>query len=117
MPTTYGVGTLATIVLRRLLFVVGFVVLAGCGGDAANPPTDRACPAADPADRLELTAARADLLIGFREADAQRCAAELGWAYRVGRRDGESFALTMDYSTQRVTVEIDDDIVTLIAVG
>ena len=93
------------------------MLLAGCGGDAVSTPSNRVCPATDPADRVEITTARAELLLGYREVDAQRCATELGWAYRVGRRDGESFALTMDYSAQRVTVEIDDDIVTLIAVG
>jgi hypothetical protein len=35
----------------------------------------------------------------------------------VGGRDGESFALTMDYSMQRVTVEVKDDRVTAITVG
>ncbi|MFZ9780104.1 MAG: hypothetical protein ACO3EM_08050, partial [Ilumatobacteraceae bacterium] len=76
------------------------------------------CPPSDAADiATGITQERADLLLGFREADAQRCAEELGWAFRVGRRDGESFALTMDYSPQRVNVEIDDDVVTLIGVG
>ena len=59
----------------------------------------------------------AELLLGFSEADAQRCAAQLGWSYRVGQRDGESFAVTMDYSLQRVTVTVADDIVTAITVG
>ena len=72
---------------------------------------------AGPADRAEITQARADELLGFFEADAQRCAAELGWAYRVGMRDGESFALTEDYSLQRVTVTVENDVVTAIIVG
>jgi hypothetical protein len=32
-------------------------------------------------------------------------------------RDGEYFALTMDYSLQRVTVEIENDVVVRISVG
>jgi hypothetical protein len=65
----------------------------------------------------EITRQRAELLVGYIEADAERCASELGWTYRVGQRDGESFALTEDYSLQRVTVVIADDRVTEITVG
>lgn len=101
---------------------VGIVIavsLTACGqDDAADQPPATACPPSDAADAATgITQERADLLLGFSEADAQRCAEELGWAFRVGRRDGESFALTMDYSPQRVNVEVDDDVVTLIAVG
>jgi len=64
-----------------------------------------------------ITQQRAELFLGWREADAQRCAEELGWAFRVGRRDDEVFALTMDYSAQRVNVEVDGGIITLIVVG
>lgn len=104
--------------MRRLLLVMA-VTLAACSNDGASTPTstDQACPAADPADRAEITQARADELLGFFEADAQRCAAELGWAYRVGMRDGESFAVTEDYSLQRVTVTVENDVVTAIVVG
>ena len=104
--------------MRRLLLVMA-VTLAACSNGGASTPTttDQACPAADPADRVEITQARADELLGFFEADAQRCAAELGWAYRVGMRDGESFALTEDYSLQRVTVTVENDVVTAIVVG
>lgn len=104
--------------MRRILLVMA-VTLAACSNDSASAPitTDRVCPAADVADRTEITQARADLLLGFFEADAQRCAAELGWAYRVGMRDGESFALTEDYSLQRVTVSIEDGVVTAVVVG
>ena len=84
-----------------------------------GPPTKWwPAPAADPQDlAVGITQERADLLLGFSESDAARCAAELGWAFRVGVRDGESFALTMDYSMQRVTVEVKDDWVTAITVG
>ena len=104
--------------MRRLLLVMA-VTLAACSNGGASTPTttDRACPSADPADRAEITQARADELLGFFEADAQRCAAVLGWAYRVGMRDGESFAVTADYSLQRVTVSVENDVVTAIVVG
>ena len=94
------------------------VTLAACSNDSASTSTtDRACPPTDVADRTEITQARANLLLGYVEANAQRCAEELGWAYRVGMRDGESFALTMDYSPQRITVSIEDDAVIAVAVG
>jgi len=126
---TYGLVTLTsmTVVVKRVMrgVLAATVLLAACGGNESgssggNDAVGEAvvCPAADPADiATGITQERAELLLGFSEADAQRCADELGWAFRVGRRDGESFALTMDYSTQRVTVEVDDDIVTAIVVG
>jgi len=35
----------------------------------------------------------------------------------VGERDGESFALTADYSQQRVTVSVTNDLVTAVVIG
>jgi hypothetical protein len=97
------------------------LTLGACGGTGGNGDDTNAgvvCPATDPADMASgITQQRADLLLGLRESAAESCAAQLGWAFRVGRRDDESFALTMDYSAQRVTVEVDDDVVTLIGVG
>lgn len=100
------------------------LTLGACGGTGGNGDDTNdtnagvVCPATDPADMASgITQQRADLLLGLREAAAESCAAQLGWAFRVGRRDDESFALTMDYSAQRVTVEVDDDVVTLIGVG
>lgn len=117
----------AQIVRRPLWFlpsvVAGLVVVAACGGAASKTPDDAAdavvanCPQPDMKDQTEITQIRADELLGFSEVAAERCAMELGWAFRVGMRDGEAFALTMDYSLQRVTVEIIDDSVTAIAVG
>ena len=127
--TTYGLGTLTdmAVVAKRVMLGVfaGVVLLAACGGDdlgsaGGNDAADETvvCPAADPADiATGITQDRAESLLGFSETDAQRCAEQLGWAYRVGRRDEESFALTADYSTQRVTVEVDDGVVTAIVVG
>ena len=51
------------------------------------------------------------------ERDGGKCATVLGWAFRVGSRDGENFALTADYSQQRVTVTITLGVVTAISVG
>lgn len=102
---------------KRVLLTVLLLVTAACGGSDVPPSSDRACPQGDPADMMEITRQRAELLVGYLEADAERCASELGWAYRVGMRDGESFPVTMDFSLSRVTVTIEEDVVTAIAVG
>ena len=99
------------------------LVLAGCGAGAeesAESDSESAtaeCPQPDAADTTAITQERADMLIGFTESDAESCAASLGWEFRVGERDGEGFALTADYSQQRVTVSVTNDLVTAVAVG
>jgi outer membrane biogenesis lipoprotein LolB len=100
---------------------VAVLVLAGCGAnveeklDNAYPTAE--CPQADAADLTAITQERADMLIGFTESNAEACATSLGWAFRVGERDGESFAVTADYSQQRITVSVTNDLVTAVAVG
>jgi len=112
----------------HLASALAVVVLAGCGANAeenpglyVGPPDSKTapanCPQADAADMTAITQERADMLIGFTESDAESCAAQLGWAFRVGERDGESFALTADYSLQRITVSVTNDLVTAVAVG
>ena len=102
------------------------LVLAGCGANAedseesAESDSESAtaeCPQPDAADTTAITQERADMLIGFTESDAESCATSLGWEFRVGERDGEGFALTADYSQQRVTVSVTNDVVTAVAVG
>lgn len=117
IPTTYGVATLGDIVSKRASVLAVVLLVAACGGGTSTTSTDRACPPSDSADMVEITTERAELLLGYFEADAERCAAELGWGYRVGMRDGESFAVTEDFSLSRVTVTVDDDVVTAIIVG
>ena len=56
-------------------------------------------------------------LVGKSEKNVEYCAAFEGLAYRVAARDGEFYALTMDYSPTRINVEIEKDIVTKISVG
>ena len=97
------------------------LVLAGCGANAEERPDNGSptaeCPPPDAADLTAITQERADMLIGFTESDAESCAKSLGWAFRVGERDGESFAVTADYSQQRVTVSVAKNLVTTVAVG
>lgn len=75
------------------------------------------CPAPDPADSVEITAERAAAVVGMSEIEATECAASLGWGFRVGRRDEESFLLTADYVASRITVEVEDDRVVTVTVG
>ena len=97
--------------------VIAFASLALTACTSSKPSVMIACPAADAADATVITPERAELLVGLLEADAEKCAVDLGWAYRVGSRDGENFALTADYSQQRVTVTITLGVVTAISVG
>jgi outer membrane biogenesis lipoprotein LolB len=103
------------------LGLVAVLVLAGCGSNADKNPETKTppanCPQEDSADMTAITQERADLLIGFTESDAESCALSIGWAFRVGERDGESFALTADYSQQRVTVSVTNDLVTAVVIG
>lgn len=50
-------------------------------------------------------------------AEAEACAQQLGWQWRVGERDGEFFALTMDYRPDRVTVQLKNGLIYLVNVG
>ena len=107
---------------RAALIVVTLALTAcgaGAGENAASESgsTTAECPQVDAADATAITQERADMLIGFTESDAESCATSLGWAFRVGERDGEGFALTADYSQQRVTVSVTKDLVTAVAVG
>ena len=99
---------------------VAAALLASCGanGGAGSPvPAGTECPAADPADATAISDERAALLVGLSEADAERCATDLGWGWRVGELDGEVFAVTADWSPSRVTVTVVDGAVTAIVVG
>ena len=64
-----------------------------------------------------ITQIRANTLIGMNESQAEECAMNLDWEYRIGQRDDEFFALTKDYIIDRVTVVVTDGFVTQVAVG
>ena len=109
--------------LAVIASALAIFALAGCGAGAnesepgkGEAPTAN-CPQPDEADIAAIAQERADMLIGFTESDAKSCAMNLGWAFRVGERDGESFALTEDYSQQRITVSVTNDLVTAVVVG
>ena len=76
------------------------------------------CPPKAAADKAtQITQVRANTLIGMSEEAAEECAMNLDWLYRVGQRDDEMFAGTFDYRTDRVTVTVMKDLVTLVIVG
>lgn len=83
------------------------------------------CPVADSGvtedqENQEMEAIKqevADQLIGMKEESAKLCADSNGWLYRVGERDGEFFALTRDYRTNRITVSITQGVITEVNVG
>jgi hypothetical protein len=51
------------------------------------------------------------------EAEAEMCAMDLAWQFRVGQRDDEMFAGTFDYRTDRVTVTVMKGVVTKVFLG
>ena len=65
----------------------------------------------------EIGAAEAESLVGLSETDALELAKTNGWEVRVVSRDGEDFAITMDYRMDRVNLTIVDDTVTVSTVG
>ncbi len=76
------------------------------------------CPLMSSADKNPgISQERANTLIGMNESQAEECAMNLDWGYRVGQRDEESFALTRDYLIDRVTVVVKNGFVTQVAVG
>jgi hypothetical protein len=101
---------------RFVVVALAFFLLISCSSSEQNSAAV-VCPPVDAADATAITPERAEMLVGLLESDAEKCAADLGWAYRVGSRDGEDFALTADYSQQRVTVTITLGVVTAISVG
>ena len=103
--------------MKRLVVTLLCVLTIAACSSSEQTSDQVTCPAIDAADATAITPERAELLVGMLEADAEKCAADLGWAYRVGSRDGENFAVTADYSQQRVTVTITLGVVTAISVG
>jgi hypothetical protein len=76
------------------------------------------CPSKLAADRDPgITQVRANALLTMTEADAETCAMDLDWIYRLGQRDEELFAGTFDYRVDRVTVTVMKGVVTQVNVG
>lgn len=76
------------------------------------------CPPIAAADKdPRITQSRTNALITMSEAEAESCAMDLGWVYRLGQRDDEFFPGTFDYRTDRVTVTVMKGVVTKVIVG
>lgn len=82
-----------------------------------NSDSIPACPNLDSADQMGISQIRANSLIGMSESAAEECAASLNWGFRIGQRDSEMFAVTMDYRPDRVTLTVMLGVVTLVYVG
>jgi len=76
------------------------------------------CPQLSTLDKSSgISIARANTLIGMKEAEAESCAAQLEWIYRVVSRDGEVFPATLDYRLDRVSVTIKNGAISRVDVG
>jgi len=76
------------------------------------------CPQINTADKSAgISAARANTLIGMGEGDAENCAVQLDWGYRVVSRDGEDYAATRDYRLDRVSVTVKNGLITRADIG
>lgn len=65
----------------------------------------------------EIPLEQANELLGLTEADATSTAEGRGWEVRIAARDGEQFALTMDYIPTRVNLTIEAGVVTYLFIG
>jgi hypothetical protein len=55
--------------------------------------------------------------IGLSESDAEALAADKDQTVRIAGRDGECFALTMDYRSDRVNLYLEDGAVVAATIG
>lgn len=94
-------------------------VPAASGGESGSstdvPSTDASSPDVPVGEEIPLE--QANELLGLTEAEATAAAESRGWTVRIAARDGEQFALTMDYSPTRVNLTIDNDLVTYLFIG
>ncbi len=117
--------------LKKLITIISLsFLLSSCTSSSTENTTYDNCP------NLDLTVISSDEssptymdevaklveestkdLVGKSEKNVEYCAAFEGLQYRVAARDGEFYALTMDYSPTRINVEIQKEIVTKINVG
>jgi hypothetical protein len=83
------------------------------------PDTAVAAPSVEPVVDPDMSVAQdvADTVLGMSEAEATKMAEARGLTVRVGNRDGEDFALTMDYRSDRVTLTVVAGIVTAVTPG
>jgi len=107
--------------LGVIIFSAAVFSFAGCahGGSDATcpPPPSLEGPAGesefDQTERIAMdTTMWAQELIGMSEEAAEKCAVDAGYTWRVTERDGEMFAMTMDYYPTRINVVVENGLVT-----
>jgi hypothetical protein len=95
----------------------------GSGTDDSSPgsPGDGMTDSTNdiPVDEFpaEIPLDEANALLGMTEAEATSYAESQGWTVRIASRDGEQFALTMDYMPTRVNLSIDQGLVSYVFIG
>ena len=115
---------------KFIILTTSLLILTACSATSSEQTTFENCPNLDLStitvddtsaqymdEVAKLVQESTNELIGKSEKNVEYCAAFEGLAYRVAARDGEFFALTLDYSPTRINVEIEKDIVTKINVG
>lgn len=66
---------------------------------------------------LEISPNRGEQLVGLSERAGELCAEINGWGYRVIQRDGEDFAVTMDYRSNRINVKVKQEKIFEVTIG
>ena len=83
--------------------------------EVVEPGDDQEVPG--DVDMEEITNEEANTLLGMSEQEANTTAEANGWVVRIAARDGEQFALTMDYNPKRVNLTIDNGVVSDVFIG
>jgi len=84
-----------------------FALAIGEQGPPSKPKNGEVTP-------FEATARE---LIGLSESDAQGCINQAGLSVRVVYRDGEWFAVTLDYRPDRINMSIEEGFVVDVTLG
>jgi hypothetical protein len=102
---------------REIALAVTFgclaLVLVSCGTSGSGPTTTTASVVTQPTD----AAAIADSVVGRSEPEAVSVIEAAGLTVRVMSRDGEDFAMTFDFRTDRINLDVVDGIVVAATVG
>ncbi len=113
------------------------LIVSGCGSgtepaaDEPTPSASKATPAqskpsnqpnpciGDPVgtEKPPNSGPETDGYLGLSEQEAKKYAAEQSQTIRIAGRDGECFALTMDYRDNRVNLYLEDDEVVAAMIG
>lgn len=95
--------------------VVGSSPVATSATSVVDLPTTNV-PVSIYSDKV-ISSAEAASLVGMTEAAALREVQARGWRVRVVGRDGELYAVTMDYSAGRLNFTITNGVITACTVG